>query len=115
MSDLALSIKGLKKTYAGGFEALKNIDLEVKKGDFFALLGPNGAGKTTIINIIMSLVNKTEGKVKVLGHDIDTNLEEAKKQIGFTPQEFNFDIFEKVIDIIIRQAGYYGIPKKIAK
>ena len=115
MSDIALSIKGLKKTYAGGFQALKGIDLEVKKGDFFALLGPNGAGKTTMINIIMNLVNKTNGKVKVLGYDIDTNSEEAKRQIGFTPQEFNFDIFEKVIDIVIRQAGYYGIHKNIAR
>lgn len=115
MSDLALSIKGLKKTYEGGMQALKGIDLEIERGDFFALLGPNGAGKTTAINIIMSLVNKTEGTVKVLGHDIDTHLEDAKRQIGFTPQEFNFDIFEKVIDIVIRQAGYYGIPKKIAR
>src|SRR3989344_3499471 len=100
MEDLALSIKGLKKVYKGGVEAVKGIDLEIKKGDFFGLLGPNGAGKTTTISIIMNLVNKTEGKVKVFGHDIDTDSEKAKMFIGFTPQEFNFDIFEKVIDIV---------------
>ena len=115
MKELALSIKNLRKTYEGGLEAVKGIDLEVEKGDFFALLGPNGAGKTTTINIIMSLVNKTSGKVKVFGYDIDKDLEKAKAFIGFTPQEFNFDIFEKVFDIVVRQAGYYGIDKKIAK
>ena len=113
--EKALSIKNLKKTYEGGLEAVKGIDLEVEKGDFFALLGPNGAGKTTTINIIMSLVNKTEGKVEVFGYDIDKDPEKAKTFIGFTPQEFNFDIFEKVFDIVVRQAGYYGIDKKIAK
>lgn len=115
MSETALEIKNLKKTYPGNVEALKGIDLEIKKGDFFALLGPNGAGKTTIINIIISLVNKTSGTVKVFGHDIDTHLNDAKKMIGIVPQEFNFSIFEKVFDIIVQQAGYYGIPKKIAK
>ena len=88
MSDTALSIKNLKKTYEGGVEALKGIDLEVKKGDFFALLGPNGAGKSTTINIIVDLVNKTEGSVKVFGTDIDGNKDEAKMHIGIVPQEF---------------------------
>ena len=113
--EKALSIKNLKKTYKGGLEAVKGIDLEIEKGDFFALLGPNGAGKTTTINIIMNLVNKTEGKVEVFGYDIDKDADKAKALIGFTPQEFNFEIFEKVFDIIVRQAGYYGIEKKIAK
>lgn len=114
MSDTALSIKNLRKTYKNGVEALKGIDLEIKKGDFFALLGPNGAGKTTAINIVISLVNKTSGQVSVFGHDIDKDLETAKKFIGVTPQEFNFNIFEKVFDIVVRQAGYYGINKRIA-
>ncbi len=113
-ADLALSIKNLKKTYPGNLEALKGIDLEVKKGDFFALLGPNGAGKTTTINIIVSLVNKTDGEVKIFGHDIDKDLEKAKTFIGFTPQEINLDFFESVFDIVVRQAGYYGIDKKVA-
>ena len=115
MSETALEIKNLKKTYPGNVEALKGIDLEVKKGDFFALLGPNGAGKTTAINIIISLVNKTGGQVKVFDYDIDKNLNEAKKLIGIAPQEFNFSIFEKPFDIVVQQAGYYGVPKKIAK
>ena len=115
MTELALSIKNLKKTYKGGLEALKGINLEVKKGDFFALLGPNGAGKTTAINIITSLVNKTSGEVKVFGYDIDKDLDKAKSFIGVTPQEFNFNIFEKVFDIVVRQAGYYGVDKKIAE
>ena len=115
MSETALEIKNLKKTYPGNVEALKGIDLEVKKGDFFALLGPNGAGKTTAINIIISLVNKTGGQVKVFDYDIDKNLNEAKKLIGIVPQEFNFSIFEKPFDIVVQQAGYYGVPKKIAK
>ena len=115
MTELALSIKNLKKIYEGGLEALKGIELEVEKGDFFALLGPNGAGKTTIISIITSLVNKTSGEVKVFGYDIDKDLDKAKTFIGVTPQEFNFDIFEKIFDIVVRQAGYYGIDKKTAK
>ena len=113
-SHLALSIKNLKKTYSGNLEALKGIDLEVKSGDFFALLGPNGAGKTTTINIIVSLVNKTDGEVKIFGHDIDRDLEKAKTFVGFTPQEINLDFFESVFDIVVRQAGYYGINKKVA-
>jgi ABC-2 type transport system ATP-binding protein len=117
MKKLALSIKDLRKTYKDEdvvVEALKGIDLEVEQGDFFSLLGPNGAGKTTAINIITSLVNKTSGKVKVFGKDIDKDLEEVKSVIGVTPQEFNFNIFDKVWDILIWQAGYYGIDKKTA-
>ena len=115
MPEKALEIKNLKKIYPNGVEALKGIDLEVKKSDFFALLGPNGAGKTTIINIIVDLVNKTGGSIKVFGIDIDRDKDEAKMHIGIVPQEFNFNIFEKVFDIVVQQAGYYGIPKKIAK
>jgi ABC-2 type transport system ATP-binding protein len=115
MSETALSIKNLKKIYKNKVEALKGIDLEVKKGDFFALLGPNGAGKSTAINIIVDLVNKSSGKVSVFGIDIDKNKEDAKKHIGIVPQEFNFNIFEKVFDIVVQQAGYYGVPPRIAK
>ncbi len=115
MGELALSIKDLKKTYGTKTEALKGISLEVKKGDFFALLGPNGAGKSTAINIIVGLVNKTSGEAKVFGHDIVMQAEDAKMRIGIVPQEFNFGIFEDVEDIVINQAGYYGIPRKIAK
>ena len=115
MPEKALEIKNLKKIYPNGVEALKGIDLEVKRSDFFALLGPNGAGKTTIINIIVDLVNKTGGSIKVFGTDIDRDKDEAKMHIGIVPQEFNFNIFEKVFDIVVQQAGYYGIPKKIAK
>lgn len=111
----ALEIEGLRKTYAGGVAALKGIDLTVNKGDFYALLGPNGAGKSTTIGIISSLVNKTAGSVKVFGFDIDTQLEEAKKQIGLVPQEFNFNQFEKVQQIVINQAGLYGVPRKEAR
>jgi ABC-2 type transport system ATP-binding protein len=111
----ALEISGLKKTYQGGVEALKGIDLTVKQGDFFALLGPNGAGKSTTIGIISSLVNKSAGKVKVFGYDIDSDLEQAKAQLGLVPQEFNFSQFEKVIQIVTHQAGFYGVPKAEAK
>ena len=111
----ALEIEGLRKTYAGGVEALKGIDLDVKSGDFYALLGPNGAGKSTTIGIISSLVNKTAGKVKVFGFDIDTDLEQAKTLIGLVPQEFNFNQFEKVQQIVINQAGLYGVERKEAK
>src|SRR3989338_2034734 len=113
--ETPLSIKNLKKVYKTGVEALKGIDLEVKKGDFFALLGPNGAGKSTTINIIISLVNKTSGQVRVFDYDVDKNPNEAKKMIGVVPQEFNFNIFEKVFDIVVQQAGYYGISKDIAR
>ena len=111
----ALEIKGLRKVYAGGVEALKGIDLVVEQGDFYALLGPNGAGKSTTIGIISSLVNKTAGTVKVFGFDIDTDLEDAKTHIGLVPQEFNFNQFEKVQQVVINQAGLYGVPRKEAK
>ncbi|MBS4695910.1 ABC transporter ATP-binding protein [Aeromonas allosaccharophila] len=111
----ALEISGLKKTYQGGVEALKGIDLTVRQGDFFALLGPNGAGKSTTIGVISSLVNKSAGKVKVFGYDIDSDLEKAKAQLGLVPQEFNFSQFEKVIQIVTHQAGFYGVPKAEAK
>src|SRR5262245_43471730 len=96
----ALTLSNLSKTYSNGVIALKDINLSVEQGDFFALLGPNGAGKSTTIGIIASLVNKTSGTVKVFGHDIDTELQQAKACIGIVPQEFNFSIFEKVIDIV---------------
>ncbi len=111
----ALEIEQLRKTYAGGFEALKGISLQVQKGDFYALLGPNGAGKSTTIGIIASLVNKTSGTTKVFGYDIDTDLELAKQHLGLVPQEFNFNQFETVEQIVIQQAGYYGVPKVLAK
>ncbi len=111
----ALEITGLKKVYKGGVEAVKGLDLSVEEGDFFALLGPNGAGKSTTIGVISSLVNKTQGKVEVFGYDIDTQLELAKSQLGLVPQEFNFNQFESVIQIVINQAGYYGIERNLAK
>ena len=110
----ALEIQGLTKTYGDGFQALKGIDLKVAKGDFFALLGPNGAGKSTTLGVVSSLVNKTAGQVKVFGHDLDTDLSAAKLHLGVVPQEFNFNQFEKVLDIVTTQAGYYGIPLKQA-
>jgi ABC-2 type transport system ATP-binding protein len=113
--DYAVSIKDLHKTYDNGFSALKGIDLNVAKGDFFALLGPNGAGKSTIIGILCSLVRKTSGKVKIFDTDIDTHFAEARKNIGVVPQEFNFSQFEKVFDIIKTQGGYYGMPSALAK
>lgn len=105
----ALVIKNLKKQYANRIEALKGINLEVKQGEFFGLLGPNGAGKSTLIGSIASLVNKTEGQIAIFGHDIDKAPQQAKEKLGLVPQEFNFNIFEKVLDILINQAGYYGI------
>ncbi len=110
----ALSIKGLTKTYRNGVEALKGIDMDVEAGDFCALLGPNGAGKTTAIGIVTSLVNKTSGSVSVFGYDIDKDIDLAKSCIGLVPQEINFNQFEKVSNIVINQAGYYGIPRKLA-
>ena len=110
----ALSIKNLTKRYKNGFVALKGIDLEVQQGDFFALLGPNGAGKSTTIGIISSLVNKSDGEVKIFGHDLDNELTTAKSFIGLVPQEFNFNVFEPVEEIVVNQAGYYGIPRKQA-
>jgi ABC-2 type transport system ATP-binding protein len=111
----ALSISGLQKTYANGVQALKGIDLEVEEGDFFALLGPNGAGKTTAIGIVTSLVNKTAGRVRVFEYDIDEDLDGAKACIGVVPQEINFNQFEKVSNIVLNQAGYYGIPRSLAR
>ncbi|MBS3805363.1 MAG: ABC transporter ATP-binding protein [Oleiphilaceae bacterium] len=111
----ALQIENLVKTYDDGMQALKGVDLDVKEGDFFALLGPNGAGKSTILGIVCSLVNKTSGKVRVFGHDIDTDISAAKLNLGVVPQELNFNQFEKVFDIVTTQAGYYGIPIKKAR
>ena len=110
----ALTIKQLSKVYNNGFKALKGIDLSVSEGDFFALLGPNGAGKSTTIGIICSLVNKTAGELSIFGVDIDTDFAAAKRFIGVVPQEFNFNQFEKVFDIVVNQAGYYGLPRELA-
>ena len=112
---LALSLRGLTKTYQNGTQALKGIDLDVAEGDFFALLGPNGAGKTTSIGIVTSLVNKTAGSVKVFGIDADQDLEAAKSCIGLVPQEFNFNMFESPQTIVANQAGFYGIPLALAR
>jgi ABC-2 type transport system ATP-binding protein len=111
----ALSIRSLCKVYDNGLEALKGIDLDVAEGDFFALLGPNGAGKSTAIGIICSLVRKTSGTISVFGTDIDRDFSQAKQYLGVVPQEFNFQQFEKVIDILVTQAGYYGLPRKVAE
>ena len=110
----AVEIRGLTKTYKGGTQALKGIDLSIKEGDFFALLGPNGAGKTTLIGILTSLVNKSAGEARIFGTSIETEPSKAKTYIGVVPQEFNFNIFAKVIDIVVGQAGYYGIPRSVA-
>ncbi|WP_105167450.1 ABC transporter ATP-binding protein [Pseudoalteromonas sp. T1lg23B] len=111
---IALNIKGLRKVYKNGVEAVKGIDLQVEQGDFFALLGPNGAGKSTTIGVIASLVNKTQGQVEVFGHSIDTALEDAKSELGLVPQEFNFGQFETLNQILVNQAGYYGVPRALA-
>jgi ABC-2 type transport system ATP-binding protein len=111
----ALALRQLTKVYKNGIKALKGIDLEVAEGDFFALLGPNGAGKTTVIGIVTSLVNKTSGAVEVFGHDMDRELETAKSCIGVVPQEVNFNMFESVFTIVVNQAGFYGIPRALAK
>jgi len=110
----ALTITNLTKTYANGTQALKGISLTVNQGDFFALLGPNGAGKSSTIGIITSLVNKTAGQISVFGDDLDTQMSAAKSHIGLVPQEFNFNIFETVMQIVVNQAGYYGVPRKLA-
>ncbi|WP_018231751.1 ABC transporter ATP-binding protein [Thioalkalivibrio thiocyanodenitrificans] len=110
----ALSLRNLTKTYKNGFEALKGIDLDVEPGDFFALLGPNGAGKSTTIGIIASLVNKSGGEVSIFGHDLDHEKDAAKACLGLVPQEFNFNTFEPVVEIVVNQAGYYGIPRRQA-
>jgi ABC-2 type transport system ATP-binding protein len=111
----ALVLRQLTKIYKNGIKALRAIDLEVDEGDFFALLGPNGAGKTTAIGIVTSLVNKTSGVVEVFGHDIDRELEVAKSCIGLVPQEINFNMFETCFTIVVNQAGFYGIPRALAK
>ncbi|HGJ5891079.1 MAG TPA: ABC transporter ATP-binding protein [Arsenophonus apicola] len=110
----ALELLQLTKTYTGGVKALTGIDLQVEVGDFYALLGPNGAGKSTTIGIISSLVNKTSGKVRVFGYDLDKDVVNVKRQLGLVPQEFNFNPFETVIQIVLNQAGYYGVPRSLA-
>jgi|TARA_B110000438_G_scaffold102716_1_gene101639 ABC-2 type transport system ATP-binding protein len=111
----AISITDLKKTYANGFEALKGISLEVQQGDFFALLGPNGAGKSTTIGVISTLVKRSSGSVKVFGKNVDTHIYDTKLDLGVVPQEINFNQFERVQDIVITQAGYYGLPRELAR
>ncbi|MFC3123345.1 ABC transporter ATP-binding protein [Agaribacter flavus] len=111
----AIDIRGLEKTYKGGVKALNGINLSVEEGDFFALLGPNGAGKSTTIGIICSLVNKTAGNINVFQYDAEKQEVEAKSCIGLVPQEFNFNQFETLYQIVINQAGYYGVPRNIAK
>ncbi len=110
----AIKINDLRKVYDNGFEALKGISLEVQRGDFFALLGPNGAGKSTTIGILCSLVNKTGGSVEIFGIDVDQNFSAAKEKIGVVPQEFNFNQFEKVSDVVRTQGGFYGMPRQLA-
>ncbi len=114
MADPALSIRGLTKVYGNGFHALKGIDLDVQQGDFFALLGPNGAGKSTTLGIVCSLVQKTAGQVSIFGLDIERDFAQAKYHLGVVPQEFNFNQFEKVLDIVLTQAGYYGMSRREA-
>ncbi|MTW20799.1 ABC transporter ATP-binding protein [Allochromatium palmeri] len=111
----ALDVQQLTKVYRGGFQALKGVDLQVQEGDFFALLGPNGAGKSTFIGIVSSLVNKTAGRVSVFGRDLDRDPQGVKSCIGLVPQEFNFNLFLPVIEVVLNQAGYYGIPRAVAK
>ena len=115
MDNIALKLTNLSKTYSNNVEALKGIDLEVAEGDFFALLGPNGAGKSTAIGIISSLVNRSGGTVSIFGHDIDKQRNAAKRCLGLVPQEFNFNVFEPVLEILINQAGYYGLERRLAK
>ncbi|MDR5609974.1 MULTISPECIES: ABC transporter ATP-binding protein [unclassified Arsenophonus] len=110
----ALELLQLTKTYPGGVKALNGVDLQVEVGDFYALLGPNGAGKSTTIGIISSLVNKTSGKVRVFGYDLDKDVVNVKRQLGLVPQEFNFNPFETVLQIVLNQAGYYGVPRSLA-
>jgi ABC-2 type transport system ATP-binding protein len=110
----ALAVSQLTKIYRGGFQALKGVDLTVEEGDFFALLGPNGAGKSTLIGIVASLVNKTSGRVEVFGHDLDRDPEAVKGCLGLVPQEFNFNLFLPVVEVVLNQAGYYGVPRREA-
>ena len=119
MSSPALDITSLEKVYAGekgkpGTHALKDVSLTIPQGDFFALLGPNGAGKTTLIGILAGLVNKTGGKATVYGVDLDENAEKARTYIGLVPQEINLNPFEKILDTVVNQAGYYGVPRSVA-
>ena len=111
----AIEVVRLVKTYRGGLHALKGVDLKVEEGDFFALLGPNGAGKSTLIGIVASLVNKSSGTVRVFGHDLDRDPEAVKSCIGLVPQEFNFNLFLPVFEVVLNQAGYYGIPRRDAR
>ncbi|MBT5228704.1 MAG: ABC transporter ATP-binding protein [Methylococcales bacterium] len=110
----ALSVKQLVKTYKNGVTALKGIDLDVEEGDFYALLGANGAGKSTLISILCSLLNKTSGQISVFGHDLDNDNTRVKQSLGLVPQEFNFNIFEPIIEILVNQAGFYGINRATA-
>lgn len=113
--EMALAIENLTKVYSNDFQALRGISLKVERGDFFALLGPNGAGKSTTIGIIFSLINKTSGTVNICGVDIDQDFPAAKKRVGIVPQEFNFNVFEKVKHIVATQGGYYGLPRALAE
>ncbi len=112
---IALSIEHLNKVYANGLAALKDVNFSVKQGDFFALLGPNGAGKSTLIGILCSLVRKTSGTVKIFDDDIDLNFSKVKQQMGVVPQEINLNHFETAFNILVAQAGYYGMPRRLAK
>ncbi|MFT6156298.1 MAG: ABC-2 type transport system ATP-binding protein [Neolewinella sp.] len=111
----AINIENLRKTYANGFEALKGIDLKIESGDFFALLGPNGAGKSTTIGILCSLVNKSSGKINIYDADIDVNFPLAKSYLGVVPQEVNFSVFEHPMQIVMQQAGFYGLTADVAE
>lgn len=111
----ALAISNLYKTYANGFQALKGVNLSVEKGDFYALLGPNGAGKSTILGIVSGLVDKTSGQVSIMGHDIESHSFLAKRSLGVVPQEFNFNYFEQVENILIAQAGFFGLRESDVK
>jgi ABC-2 type transport system ATP-binding protein len=111
----ALSVQNLSKTYANGLHALTAVDLSVDAGDFFALLGPNGAGKSTLIGIVTSLVRKSGGRVQVFGHDLDREPEAVRASIGVVPQEFNFNLFLPVIEVVLNQAGYFGVPRREAR
>lgn len=110
----ALSVRNLRKTYRNGVEALRGVDLDVEQGDFFALLGPNGAGKSTAIGAITSLIRKTAGTVTIFGRDLDSECQAAKRLLGLVPQEFNFNVFEPVVEIVVNHAGYYGIDRSEA-
>jgi len=114
MGDPALEISGLSKIYPGGLQALKGINLKVEQGDFFALLGPNGAGKSTTIGIISSLVNKSAGSVKIFGCDLEKEPSKAKRYLGLVPQEFNFNVWEPIQEVVANQAGYFGVDRKTA-